>query len=459
MNPVKVILNSMLILTISMNLQAQLSQPHQLTDSPANKSNAHLGFVPGLDWVVLWEQETGPASTAIFYKNYLTSNDPVELLSEPGIHFKNPKILNWEWNGSLILYQKIQDNKSELYYLQCSQGGPLSEPIPLWTSGTWNESLSVNRQCDRITWISDGYLLTARQIFQNEIPGFSDPDTIAFGNIKQPLPGVSDPKIFWLEDETDQDRIMFAEHLGQNWSEPQTLITENEITKLCDKVSGNRVLSWSYKVGESWQVNNYQEFGIEFFPVSILNDEPVDFGVWSNYFPVKSEVEEVDFFYLLAYPKWVNDSREIFIYEEFGFFNNTYQLSSLNTDCRNPVFFDGEWTAPYSTYIYVVWEAKVDDYWQLFSSRFPFNWSGIGEKELLAQISIHPNPASDRLIISNRNDLKLAVRIFDSNGRIVVEKSFQQGEFIVQVSHWPKGLYYVNILNDGVDVSKKIIVQ
>jgi len=95
----------------------------------------------------------------------------------------------------------------------------------------------------------------------------------------------------------------------------------------------------------------------------------------------------------------------------------------------------------------------------LYYSRFSFSWSGIEENELAAQVGISPNPAGEKVVISNKSELQLVVSIFNITGRLMFEKSFQQSELNIQVENWPSGMYLVNISHDGTHYSRKLIVR
>jgi len=76
------------------SLHAQIfSPPQPFTQGESNKANAYLGLAH-YDFLLLWEQSTDTNSTAIYYKYYLNGGEPQLMVSGPGVHFKNPMILN-----------------------------------------------------------------------------------------------------------------------------------------------------------------------------------------------------------------------------------------------------------------------------------------------------------------------------------------------------------------------------
>lgn len=465
MKKLTILLFVILLLNCPDQISAQswlYSPPQPFTDSPSHKANAHLGNAYGLGWIVLWEQYTDTTSTAIWYKKYLTGDDPVELIAEPGIHFRRPTLISyWNNNTSLIIFEKISDGKSHLYYIEVGANGYQSDTIPLWTSGNQNHELTT-AEYSLVAWVSDEYLLASQKIHVNGAWTFSAPDTVAFGEISQPNFEISNWRLYWIEKDSLEDRIMYAERssYSSGWGAPQTIIAEPEINKKNTRWTHDGVVSWSYKNDEHWQINNYQyDYNPgEFNPLNLIEDEPFDFAIWSAPAISKSDILDLNF-YALAYPKVVGNFKELFAYEYWWGSGEPYQLSFLNTDCRNPSYHDGEDGPNYTTYIYLFWEAEIEGYWQLYYSRFSFGWSGIEENELAAQVGISPKPAGEKVVISNKNELPLVVRIFDITGRLMFEKSFQNNELNIQVENWPKGMYFVNLNSDGTNLSRKLIVR
>jgi len=457
------LLLTVLLLTLTTQLSGQwlYSPPQPFTDSPSHKANAHLGYSSGLGQIVLWEQYTDTTSTAIWYKKYLTADDPVELIAEPGTHFRRPILISyWNSNTSLIIFERVRNGKSQLYSIEVDVNGNQSDTIPVWTSGNQNHEFTSCMDNYRVAWISDGFLLASHKIVNNGVPSFSAPDTVAFGNNRQPsITSYENPGLYWIEVGEPEDRLMFSEALyPSGWGTPQSLITESKISKKNTRWTHDDVVSWSYKNGENWQINNYQYNYGGFFPLNLTEDEPFDFAVWSSWIPLKSEFLDLEF-YTLAYPKVVGDYKELFAYEHSCGGKELYQLSFLNTESRNPSFHDGEAAPFYSTYIYLVWEAEIEGFWQLYYSRFSFCWSGIDDYQLFPGVTISPNPASNEIFIQNQRELPLMISIYDDKGSVLFEKYVSSPSFTIPVLNWPGGLYIVNFVSGKNQIAKKIVLE
>ncbi|MAT54932.1 MAG: hypothetical protein CMN32_10675, partial [Saprospirales bacterium] len=72
---------------------------------------------------------------------------------------------------------------------------------------------------------------------------------------------------------------------------------------------------------------------------------------------------------------------------------------------------------------------------------------------------LYPNPARDYLNFFYRpapgqNSRQLSFRIFDASGRELQRFEAQSGEttYIVPLWHWPPGVYFLQLLHDGVPV-------
>lgn len=70
-------------------------------------------------------------------------------------------------------------------------------------------------------------------------------------------------------------------------------------------------------------------------------------------------------------------------------------------------------------------------------------------------IRIYPNPVSLKLFISKSNTSTL-IRIFNLHGKLVYENYYTD---VIDVSEWHNGLYFVEINNNNIISTAKILVQ
>jgi len=70
---------------------------------------------------------------------------------------------------------------------------------------------------------------------------------------------------------------------------------------------------------------------------------------------------------------------------------------------------------------------------------------------------IAPNPVTDRLKVTVNSGEDVLVRLYSTNGSLVISKKFSSGENIeLHLGFLPSGAYLVNVLSGGMNGSKKI---
>lgn len=63
-------------------------------------------------------------------------------------------------------------------------------------------------------------------------------------------------------------------------------------------------------------------------------------------------------------------------------------------------------------------------------------------------ISVYPNPFTDEIVISTEADDN--VKIYTSQGRLVLEKALTRGESLIQTSLFSSGMYFIQFTNAGI---------
>ncbi len=81
----------------------------------------------------------------------------------------------------------------------------------------------------------------------------------------------------------------------------------------------------------------------------------------------------------------------------------------------------------------------------------------------LSQLAIYPNPSSDSFTISFKNGYNdIGIHIFDVLGKMVLNKSnvlLENGKYTLDMSRYPKGLYFVKIDVQDIQIVKKLILK
>jgi hypothetical protein len=83
-----------------------------------------------------------------------------------------------------------------------------------------------------------------------------------------------------------------------------------------------------------------------------------------------------------------------------------------------------------------------------------------GLNEVNNEINIYPNPTNDRLNISlSQQSSSTTIQLFDITGRIVKNVNTQNNINQIDVSDLCNGLYFINISNQEINVSRKVIID
>ena len=83
---------------------------------------------------------------------------------------------------------------------------------------------------------------------------------------------------------------------------------------------------------------------------------------------------------------------------------------------------------------------------------------GLKEIKLAANgIMIYPNPASDKINVSVNNGLNNHLLMYDANGKLVYENTFENS-FSIKTTGWARGIYFIKLINEeGVSTSKIVV--
>ncbi|HEX8547228.1 MAG TPA: T9SS type A sorting domain-containing protein [Cytophagaceae bacterium] len=84
---------------------------------------------------------------------------------------------------------------------------------------------------------------------------------------------------------------------------------------------------------------------------------------------------------------------------------------------------------------------------------------GLPEKVNSNQISIHPNPASNKISIKipNQNESSAKVRLYTLHGHLLESYLMKHGNLEIDINEFPKGLYLVEIETRNGIYTKKIL--
>lgn len=73
-------------------------------------------------------------------------------------------------------------------------------------------------------------------------------------------------------------------------------------------------------------------------------------------------------------------------------------------------------------------------------------------------LKVYPNPTDDIIYVETKNDVEIAISIFNSIGENIFQKNIIGKDFI-DVREFSKGIYFINIVSENKVSQKKILVQ
>ena len=74
-------------------------------------------------------------------------------------------------------------------------------------------------------------------------------------------------------------------------------------------------------------------------------------------------------------------------------------------------------------------------------------------------VNIYPNPARDFVRVSTVNGQQSTVKIYNTIGMLVDEIEMSSDEIEINVTDYNPGIYFINIRNEELNMTKKIVVE
>lgn len=91
-------------------------------------------------------------------------------------------------------------------------------------------------------------------------------------------------------------------------------------------------------------------------------------------------------------------------------------------------------------------------------SQFSLPWMIADSNLAVPQVLVYPNPATTQLTLSSRQAGPVTVRIFDMMGRALYQRQDMTGTVQVDVTNWGKGVYIVQLIDQGTQATGKTVV-
>ncbi len=423
------------------------STPAAISDSIADNRNPLIIELPieeYLDYFFFWERSVDSTATAIYYRNFYDQGEPVALLDEPMVHFRNPRfILTYDTNPDTLFYLFYESDQSgtfDLYYKVYTTLG-FGDPVML-DGSTENVSHFRCNKSKILTWQLGDKIKTARLADENSMLSITDIVTLDSTDCSSPeLPPGNDfdyyNYIAWIKGDTINNTIYYSEH-STSWSTPVPLYDTGYNTSLrfagstcSDEYSFDYVLSWDNLFEGEHTIKAMDLYDGDF--TSSFTQETPFFPAVSIY------LMPIDELYQQGFMSFVYDNEQngdIYVNEEgWGILpdlENYVNLSNSPYEEANPAFFNGRWNLDDRDQI-LTWASERNGHWQLFySTNSILCTGGTTENANLAgpSMKVSPNPVCDRCVINYsmpENDVA-SIKFYTMDGKeiVIMDKIYLQ---------------------------------
>jgi hypothetical protein len=443
-----IVISAVLFNPSSLHCQYQWTDVEPLAPTQENSINlslSHYGYV--------WEHVVDSATTAIYYQPL--QYNLVCLALTPGVRYGNPYIDGTFSNCHVVFEGNPNGDKDIFYVVVDEMGNIIVEKQNLVASPADDHDFCFVKVggIGKITWLeADMVKVGAIEQLSGNLLQLSEVTTIDAGNCSNPIVIDWNDKVYWTKQLDTIDVVRFSEpELSGGWSLPVNVDTASQIQLLDRSNAGYPIMHWTFTNDSTWFMKDYIFYGggADILIPEVELAHPIDFDVFYNPPPVKDRIDIYDSEFFQSFTKLHNGYNEIFLNEEADP-DNYYNFSNMGANCRNPQFFLGEPTGPYSYWFYLTWEATVDSTWQIYSSKIQVNWGGggVGENQsTIKNISVSPNPFIDDIEI--RFDLEKSIMveidILDTRGNFIttlLSENCGQGSFIKHISIPPTENYH-----------------
>jgi hypothetical protein len=454
---------------IPLVLLAQLNvwMPAQpLTDSSHFNRNACLyGQYTGN--IVFWDQELDATTTQLCYKKLNSATGEMTVaLSQTGIRFTNPKILNLSQGPStsdfLVLFQTNQGNDIDLKYFTYKPDGTITEPAILSELPGDDVNLTIGSE-GAVAWENSGKIWISQLNYQTNT--FTEPFAIDSDGAFSPA-FSSNNYLQYLKPDGDSTYALsvYVYYYMGAW------VINEQTTK-----SFAGACSALYSSGPFWSGNVAMQSQVGTNPSGLIlfdhwmNDIEYRNSPFYNYSqPVVADyvIAVKNNMYFLAYVSDSLTQNEIFA-EVPAWTPGIVNISQWAGDDRNPGFFV-TFPATYLIRINLFWESEREGFSTIYSTYYDYLFGSIDENSKAQSLHVNPCPFDKETTITFQSAGNSQMRILDLQGREVKTLIAQKESNGWQKATWdgtnnhgnlvPSGCYAV-VTNQGTTVQSRIIIK
>jgi len=436
------------------------SDPEPVTDSVYNHTrpclnlNDPLMFYEGCHLV--WEQWDDTLSKAIYARDLNTMEDPFPLLSQPGIHYRNPQKVSWEDDQMwfFLLYETDINGNWDIYQVKYLKDGTVTVPEPV--CATMADERNFSWKNELLAWQrNDAILIAWYSPYWGFLTG-TQPVVLDSGNCRQPV--CSYNTCAWEKAVGASTEVWYSqqEYTGgqYTWSVPDTIIASGVNTGLFIENMMNDALVFQHQTGDHWQLKGYNlYYNMEYEMPGFSGSDNVTPWLLDIILPVETYPLNTSF---LTWASDTTGNMEIFVNEEV--WNPIYiNISENNVSDRNPRLFA---YYGYTARAYLFWESFRNDHWQLWMiyQDIPIGMDDPGSADTGDDMLIYPNPASGAVHVACRESID-CIEVVSGMGQIFLREQGTGNTFRFDTRELPAGIYLVRVYKSSGINSRKLVID
>jgi hypothetical protein len=472
------------------------SEPMAITDSLVDNRNASIAYLQlHGEWgsYIFWERSMDESSTAIFYRNLYTADEPQAIHETAGVHYRNPRFVE-TWNEDedtlcFFFYESNQSGNFDLYYQVLTLDG-FSEPVALAAT----PADEIHFRCNgsgTLTWQEgDKIKYALLDVYWNQAFNLSVPATLdSIGCSSPDVPWASSysgrTSIAWLKGSPDDSAIWYSYYNWQAnaYSTPELLADEAgtignmrfDNDACYGAVNTGEILAWENVEGDlhSLRLMNIWGSGSDSGFVAEFQQEQDFMPIFSDYI---TPMDEQDFHGFLGFIDATNGNGDIRVSEQEWELSvnleDYYNISGSPYEETNPAFFNGSCEI-YWCDLVLTWESLRDGHWQIWYSTANLMCAGGTEENDAEEIemNIYPNPANSAFEVCyelpSDTWIRLKLLTMDGSQIVLTDHEFQQqGQHNIRVyvddliPGMRSGMFLIQLeTGNGCSVKKLFIVK
>lgn len=452
------------------------SDPISVTDSISFNKNPEIISI-GNKIYMFWEKSNDDTSTSIYMRNISDMTEPVAVLKETGVHYKNPKFIKFDYYNNnpdtlfYMFYESDIEGDFNIHYIKYSQDGNFSNSSPISVSYTGAQNIAIEGR--NIVWEEGGNIKCVSLDGNNDNYYFTEYPNIDELACKNPAIGGNE---ILYEKEVDGKSHIYRstfDLVSNTWSAPEPFYTIGDNTSISiikDASYESEINSflWESKQDEVWKI-----FGFDYWEATIeeldLQSESrlYPYGLYFN-FILKNNYTYFPYINYLACVFNENENDEIFVNPQWDF-PNCFNISNSSAKDTHPKLFYNY--ISFKHYSHILWESDRNGFQQIFMCE---TWFTVNTEEKIKNnfsLKTTPNPCNDHLNIefSVKKPSLVSLSIYNNLGQCISQ--LLQSEQITQSNQmtWDlkntqgikvsSGTYFVHLLIDNKTSIQKVIIQ